>query len=381
MKKFIPIIILGLIFLSGTAFATSPALLSITESATAPVTPATAEGYIYALSSDSKLYFKSDAGTAYDLTSGTAAWDDITDPDANNEIDFTDYISELKLGASGDFRIGDGGSNYIKFGASGDTTFIGIASLAVPNESNPTVDAIGELALATSGEGSLLDTPLLEFYDGSNVQVVPSVDITEVSGMSDNDVVAFNAATSTWTIQAQAGGAAALPDQMVAYTALSLLVPMASDPVTAIAPNDYVNCAANIQIPCINFDDSTEWARNFIIPIHEDFDTTSNISFEVHGMPYTAPATAKNVAFKIYWVTVGSGDLYSSATTSSETADIAVSTTQASGDVLSFQINNTTLGWSPRDMVYCQISRIDADAYDLTGHFQATALIVYLKRS
>jgi len=131
---------------------------------------------------------------------------------------------------------------------------------------------------------------------------------------------------------------------MVAYSACSLLVPMASDPVTTAAPNDYVNCNANIQIPCVNFDDSTEWARNWIVPVHEDFDNTSTISFEVHGMPYTAPATAKNVKFKVYWLAIGSEDLYTGSTASSETADIAVSTTQASGDVLIFGINNITLG-------------------------------------
>ena len=345
MRKILKSIILGgalsfgIIMLSyKTLFAAAPTLIEIKELATAPTTPATAAGYIYALSSDSKLYYKSDAGTAYDMTSGTAAWDDISDPDANNEIDFADYISEMKLGSSGDFRIGDGGDNYVKFGNLGTMTWHGTADIDLKDD--------------------CVDDADINWGSGANQ--VDTDDITE--GSTNKFDTGF-------------------PDEMVTYSACSLLVPMASDPVTTAAPNDYVNCNANIQIPCVNFDDSTEWARNWIVPVHEDFDNTSTISFEVHGMPYTAPATAKNVKFKVYWLAIGSEDLYTGSTASSETADIAVSTTQASGDVLIFGINNITLGWAARDTVYGQISRIDADADDLTGHYQMTNFIIYLKRS
>lgn len=230
-------------------------------------------------------------------------------------------------------------------------------------------------------------------YDTDADGIVDKAEDLEITSQATGDVLYFNGSiwvrlgkdtgkylksgdAPSWDTPA---GAAAMPDQMVTYTALSFLVPMASDPVTAIALNSYVNCAANIQIPCIEFDDSTEWARNWIVPVHENFDTTSNISFEVHGMPKTAAAN-KNVKFKIYWLAMGSGDLYSGNYASVETADLAVSSTQASKDTLTFVVNNTTLGWAPGDIVYIQITRIDADANDLAGHYQVTVVIAYLKK-
>ncbi|MBE9483496.1 MAG: right-handed parallel beta-helix repeat-containing protein, partial [Bacteroidetes bacterium] len=57
----------------------------------------------------------------------STAWDDIGAPDANDTINMADYIIQLQLGSSGDFRIGDGGGNYTKFGPFGSMTFHGSA--------------------------------------------------------------------------------------------------------------------------------------------------------------------------------------------------------------------------------------------------------------
>ena len=53
---------------AGSAQADVPTMIVVKERATAPTTPATAYGYIYALSSDGQLYYKDDTGTAVDLT-------------------------------------------------------------------------------------------------------------------------------------------------------------------------------------------------------------------------------------------------------------------------------------------------------------------------
>lgn len=60
-----------------------------------------------------------------DATGGTTAWDDIGNPDANDEIDMASYVIELNVE---DFRIGDGGSNYTKWGSNGEMTFAGNAA-------------------------------------------------------------------------------------------------------------------------------------------------------------------------------------------------------------------------------------------------------------
>lgn len=59
-------------------------------------------------------------------TGGNTAWDDITNPDAADEIDFGSHVTELNVE---DFRIGDGGSNYVKFSGAGAITLAGTASI------------------------------------------------------------------------------------------------------------------------------------------------------------------------------------------------------------------------------------------------------------
>lgn len=58
--------------------------------------------------------------TDLDTNTGTAtAWDDIGNPDANDEIDFGSYVIELNVE---DFQIGDGGgTNYFRFWSDGGT--------------------------------------------------------------------------------------------------------------------------------------------------------------------------------------------------------------------------------------------------------------------
>lgn len=74
-----------------------------------------------------KMYWKADADSG-----GATAWDDITNPDAADEIDFASYITELNVV---DFRIGDGGSNYVKFDGAGALTFVGTGDIDLPDDS------------------------------------------------------------------------------------------------------------------------------------------------------------------------------------------------------------------------------------------------------
>lgn len=71
------------------------------------------DDYVVAYDVDAdKFYMKPDANSG-----GATAWDDIIDPDANDEIDFGSYTIELNVS---DFQIGDGGgANIVKFDGSG----------------------------------------------------------------------------------------------------------------------------------------------------------------------------------------------------------------------------------------------------------------------
>ena len=117
---------------------------------------------------------------------GAIAWDDIGNPDAASEIDFADYITELKLGASGDFRIGDGGSNYVKYGANGSITFVGTADIDLPDNSVDDAD----LNLGTgANQISAVDLPIVD--SGSIITA------TEVEGALQENRTAIDSNTSS----------------------------------------------------------------------------------------------------------------------------------------------------------------------------------------
>lgn len=101
---------------------------------------------------------------AAELTAGATAWDDIGNPDANDEIDMAAYIIELNIE---DFRIGDGGSNYWKWNA-GAMTNEGATSFELPNGADPTVDAEGEIAFDT-------DDDAIEIYNGTASRLIPTL--------------------------------------------------------------------------------------------------------------------------------------------------------------------------------------------------------------
>ena len=67
----------------------------------------------------------------------------------------------------GDAAIGDDGTNYTLIGSTGNMSFAGTASLAIPNSNNPTTDAVGEIAWDANDFG-------LEVYDGSASRLIPS---------------------------------------------------------------------------------------------------------------------------------------------------------------------------------------------------------------
>ena len=57
-----------------------------------------------------------------DDSAGATAWDDIGNPDADDELDFGNYAIELNVV---DFKIGDGGSNFVDFDGAGNASTTG----------------------------------------------------------------------------------------------------------------------------------------------------------------------------------------------------------------------------------------------------------------
>lgn len=96
-----------------------------------------ADDYVVAYDADNDyFYMKADAD------SGAPTWDNIGNPAGNDEIDFSTHTIELNVE---DFRIGDGGNNYLKIADNGVTTLEGTATFeSVDATEFGYLDGVGE---------------------------------------------------------------------------------------------------------------------------------------------------------------------------------------------------------------------------------------------
>lgn len=99
----------------------------------------------------------------------------------------TDYIAST----------GDTGTGSYDFG--------GADSFEIPNGTSVTVDAAGEIAMDTDGDGTTVTTGTLRMFDGTNTLTVFG---TTNYPTSDNDVMVYDSATNAvkWEAQSGAGG-------------------------------------------------------------------------------------------------------------------------------------------------------------------------------
>lgn len=118
----------------------------------------------------SGTYLKSNGASSapsWDTPIGATAWDDIGNPDAASEIDMGAYITEFNVQ---DFRIGDGGSNYVKFSATG-MTFVGTYGITADwdfADASTVAAAVGEFRYDNAATG--MDGGALNFHNGTEVK-------------------------------------------------------------------------------------------------------------------------------------------------------------------------------------------------------------------
>lgn len=113
----------------------------------------------------------------------------------------------------------DAGNDYFKIDGSGDCTFDSVVTvsipgiLLIPNGTGVGPATSGEIALDTDGNGTTFTTGVLKGYDGTQ-----TINLFGPSGYpsSDNDVIAFDSASSTVTWQAQLQRVAASQAEMEA---------------------------------------------------------------------------------------------------------------------------------------------------------------------
>jgi hypothetical protein len=141
-------------------------------------------------------------------TGGATAWDDIGNPDANDEIDMGAYIIELNVA---DLRIGDGGSNYFRVYDDSGTIKVSFNGNAVMNSSTITMtdEAISHQTGTSDGDYFSLaaydldgtayqslvrlvasNTPHLELGPATNFVKISQAGLMTFEGTSDIDLPA-----------------------------------------------------------------------------------------------------------------------------------------------------------------------------------------------
>jgi len=219
------------------------------------------------------IEYKDSGGAWTALNSVMVKWNDLVNPDANDEIDFAAYTIELNVE---DFQIGDGGgSNYWKFNAGalsnagnatitladgsdiiitananagpwlanngdiGTGTFdLGGAVLEIPNGTSGTTDVTGEIYLDTNGDGGTnFSGEVIQVYTGAaNKYLFPIALPLAVS--QDDYIMKYDATAKTvqWEVDAGGGGA---PEIQITFNVENAKLPSTNPAVIDGGENNF----------------------------------------------------------------------------------------------------------------------------------------------
>lgn len=189
-----------------------------------------------------KFYMKADAD------SGATAWDDITNPDANDEIDFGSYVIELNVE---NFQIGDGGANYVDFDGTPTITFAGNADIDLPNNS---VD-LADLATAAYAKDLVTTAPITGAADnifvGADSDVTIALDFTAAWDFSGTTTIVpwkVNA-TAAPTVEGQAIWESDTDELTVGDGSISIVIGAKTNTVFAFNIHDIDAGMDDIKMP------------------------------------------------------------------------------------------------------------------------------------
>jgi hypothetical protein len=182
------------------------------------------------------------------IVAGTTDINDIGDATAAGAVDFVTYLQQWDVG-SGNWQVGDGGSNYVQFSTSG-MTFGGTYTLSAnivsdyitftPSATTPaTTDGLLRNVTGLTGLGDTFG-----FYDGAGAQYFVNY---EVSGLTAGDLLIYNATDDEWDHVTVSGdmtinesGVAALAQSAIVVNTLgNFTTPITTNPYTLTAANSY----------------------------------------------------------------------------------------------------------------------------------------------
>lgn len=324
MKKLIiPVLLLGILFSAGVAFAQLPTAIYLRDT-TEPATPATGCGVLY-ITGDT-VYFKSDDGTTYDLTTGggASALNDLTDvtitSPATNEL--------------------------VKYDGSGWVN------------ANANLSELSDTDITSPATGDIL------YYDGSKWK--------RLAAGTSGYYLKTNGTTGAPSWASVSGGSK--PDFTATFPAGSFYYPT-SNPAELDR-----DTGTNGAIFRQRFDDSTDESveGSFVVP--SDIDTSGTVTFEIIG--YAVTATADSVVFVFSESDAGSGSSWDATYNDISSGAKTCNSTQDNLDRFTWTETVANLGWSANELVRFKLTRDADNANDtLVGDYGVIVFRVVIPRS
>jgi hypothetical protein len=227
----------------------------------------------------------------------------------------------------------------------------------IPDPSAATPQALGTAAAGTSDD----------YSRGDHVHAAPALnDLSNVSAAtpSDNDVLVFDTATSTWVAEAPAAGGGSSGTKTYA-----VFTPDNNQPTaTAFATLDTRN-----SIAVLDFDDASTESAVFVDILPEAADVSSGLIVSLRWMATTA--TSGDVRWSVAWEKSNTdldSDSFDTATAATATADAT------SGIVTVTNITCTTIdSLAALDLYRLRVQRVGGDGADtMTGDAELVAVEV-----
>jgi hypothetical protein len=232
----------------------------------------------------------------------------------------------------------------------------GTVTVAVPSASTATPQALGTAAAGTSDDYSRAD----------HIHAAPALnDLSNVSAAtpSDNDVLTFDTATSTWVSAAPAGGGSSGTKTYAVFT------PDNNQPTAT----DFATLDTRNSIAVLDFDDAATESAVFVGILPEAADVSSGLIVSLRWMATTA--TSGDVRWSVSWEKSNTdldSDSFDTATAATATAN------GTSGIVAVTNITCTTIdSLAAGDLFRLRVQRVGGDGADtMTGDAELVAVEV-----
>ena len=200
--------------------------------------------------------------------------------------------------------------------------------------------------------------------------------VAELTSPTDTHVVTYNATNDEFELAAGGGGGGGGFQAELNFSYASLRV----NTTTEITPISYVDLGTVEDLMGV-MDDTTVSYRQDSFSVPSDIDTSGSVTFEIYGKRASGTAAA-NVYFDFDHRAVADSEAADGSYTTVSSGAMAVDTTLADLDRITWTTAVSTLAWAADDFIQFRISRDAADAGDtLSGDYYGWQLRIIIPRA